>query len=523
MRTKPDNDASTGESRKRKFDDEVVTQVEEEFGTNYHCNGCTRDITTTVRIRCAECMDFDMCITCFSTGVEPPKTFHRKSHKYRVMEMLDFEILDADWGADEELKLVTAIEHYGLGNWEQVAEQVGTKNRLQCADHYDRIYIRSDTFPVPNMDWKIDRNKRLSRDRVPPRKVPKHERPPVSQPANHEILGFMPGRLEFEVEPENDAELMIKDLEFSDSDIPEETEMKMAMFGMYNAALDRRKERKRFVFDRAITDFKKLQQLEKKRSKEEKDLYQKMRVFAKMQTGEDFDEFVNGLLAEFKLREDVARLQEYRRMGITDTREVEQYERDKRDRELNRLNPYGFTGQYGSSNATPRSRAASILSNRTTPAPPSFAPTPSSQSHLHYAATSPPSVLTPPSTTSQQQLHQPQPAATGLRRPAAPLDISSADGLDLLTHNEQLLCATLRLFPKSYLVIKETILREFAKNGSLRRRECRQLIKIDVNKTARIYDFFVEMGWVRSKPHAPGALGGGGTAQAAGVPSAARR
>ena len=36
----------------------------------------------------------------------------------------------------------------------------------------------------------------------------------VSAPTNHEIAGFMPGRLEFEHEVENDAELAVKDLEF---------------------------------------------------------------------------------------------------------------------------------------------------------------------------------------------------------------------------------------------------------------------------------------------------------------------
>ncbi|TPX62080.1 hypothetical protein PhCBS80983_g00735 [Powellomyces hirtus] len=499
MRTKPDQEPTN--DRKRKFDDELVTQVEEEFGQSYHCNGCSKDITNLVRVRCAECTDFDLCVTCFSSGVEPENTQHRNFHKYRVMEMLDFAIFDDNWGADEELKLVTAIEHYGLGNWEQVAEQVGSKNRLECAEHYQRMYIQSDTFPMPDMSRRIDRNSRLSHS--PPRKVPKHDRPPVSQPACHEIHGYMPGRREFETEWENDAEIMIKDLEFCDSDTPEDTELKMAMFSMYNAALDRRAERKKFVLDRGIVDFKKVQQTEKKRQKDEKDLYQKMRVFAKMQTGQDFEDFVGGLLTEMKLREEIARLQEYRRMGLRDRKEIDVYERDKRDREVAKSHHH-----HPHSYNTPRSRATPTLSGRPTPAPSSIP-----ASTLTPTATpQPPSLPPQPSSSSSslaaaaagQQLGSSstsaQPAPAGLRKPAAPLDISAAEGLDLLTHNEQILCANLRLFPKSYLVIKDTILKEFTRNGSLRRRECRQLIKIDVNKTSRIYDFFVEMGWVRSKP-----------------------
>lgn len=38
--------------------------------------------------------------------------------------------------------------------------------------------------------------------------------PLVSAPTNHEVGGFMPGRLEFEHEVDNDAELAVKDFEF---------------------------------------------------------------------------------------------------------------------------------------------------------------------------------------------------------------------------------------------------------------------------------------------------------------------
>lgn len=38
--------------------------------------------------------------------------------------------------------------------------------------------------------------------------------PLVSAPTNHEVAGFMPGRLEFEHEVENEAEMPVKDMEF---------------------------------------------------------------------------------------------------------------------------------------------------------------------------------------------------------------------------------------------------------------------------------------------------------------------
>jgi transcriptional adapter 2-alpha len=58
-------------------------------------------------------------------------------------------------------------------------------------------------------------------------------------------------------------------------------------------------ERKKFLFDRGLThDFRKIQATERKRSKEEKDLFNRTRVFAKLQTGTDFDRLMDGLIRE---------------------------------------------------------------------------------------------------------------------------------------------------------------------------------------------------------------------------------
>lgn len=52
----------------------------------YHCNYCNKDITGMIRIKCAVCPDFDLCIECFSVGAEV--TPHKSSHPYRVMVRL---------------------------------------------------------------------------------------------------------------------------------------------------------------------------------------------------------------------------------------------------------------------------------------------------------------------------------------------------------------------------------------------------------------------------------------------------
>lgn len=82
--------------------------------------------------------------------------------------------------------------------------------------------------------------------------------------------------------------------------------------------------------------------------------------------------------------------------------------------------------------------------------------------------------------------------------PAAPLNLANSPSLHLLTDGEKTLCSSLRLLPKPYLVVKETLVREYARRGGkLRRREARDLVKIDVNKLSRVWDFLVQSGYLK--------------------------
>jgi hypothetical protein len=89
--------------------------------------------------------------------------------------------------------------------------------------------FKATRFPSPicktslkAKDLELDRP-----DTVPPvdtvvKKLQKFPRAPASAPVNHDIAGFMPGRKEFEHEYENEAEIVIKDMEFTDQDTPQE-------------------------------------------------------------------------------------------------------------------------------------------------------------------------------------------------------------------------------------------------------------------------------------------------------------
>ncbi|XP_019426397.1 PREDICTED: transcriptional adapter ADA2b-like [Lupinus angustifolius] len=124
----------------------------------YHCNYCNKDITGKIRTKCAMCPDFDLCIECFSVGAEV--TPHKSNHPYRVMDNLSFPLICPDWNADDEILLLEGIEMYGLGNWTEVAEHVGTKNKESCIEHFKNVYLNSPFFPLPDMSHVVGKNRK---------------------------------------------------------------------------------------------------------------------------------------------------------------------------------------------------------------------------------------------------------------------------------------------------------------------------------------------------------------------------
>ncbi|RKP35243.1 hypothetical protein BJ085DRAFT_43458 [Dimargaris cristalligena] len=467
----------------------------------YTCDYCQSNLSGTVRIRCAECPDFDTCVTCFSQGIELGP--HKNNHKYQVVTPNFFPIFTEDWSADEELLLIEGIQQFGMGNWMDIAEHVRTKNKDECEKHYQIVYLESPQWPLPRfIDKKFDASKPATRPPAlkKPRPTPSNPRlskPLSSQPTNHEIQGYMPARLEFELEYENDAENSVKDLVFNPDDLPEDTELKLVMMDIYNGRLDKRIERKRFLSDRGLLEYKKMQTLEKKRSKEERDLWNKGKVFARLQTHEDYLSFMQGLQREAQLRQQIAMLQDYRQNGITTLKEGEQFEQARHQR-------WQTLRAHGIKEGALAAKRVSGSSNNINGGGGDGAVVTSTAR----------GVSTP--TGGSMGVG----ASGGARRPANPLNLDNAEGVHLLSPEEQQLCSVLRILPRPYIVIKETILKEYASRGSLRRREARELIKIDVNKTSRLYDFFLSMGWItapgRTALHwqAKNAGGGGGAATA---------
>lgn len=508
-----------------------------EGGVKYVCDSCSADITSTVRIRCAhpDCKEYDLCVQCFSSGASSG-SHQPATHPYKVIEQNSIPIFDPEWGADEELLLLEGCEIYGLGSWADIADHIGGyRHKDEVKDHYIKTYVESPCFPLPKRCRPTDMElaKEISREDFQARKkrrieerrdaqknaapMPPKTKPTASVPSCHEVQGYMPGRLEFETEYANEAEEAVQLMQFDPGDginprtgeLEPEMELKLTVMDIYNARLTQRVERKKVIFEHNLLDYRANSKLEKNRTKEERDLLNKAKPFARMMNHDDFESLCQGLLDELNLRQAISQLQDWRSLKIGDLRSGEKYENDKATR-IQRSIPMGSmdrerlaTQQRSKQNIQPEPPSGAAL--LVAPELPVRLATngQSAQSTMNGDAAGLTNGHTngvtngnAPNWTStiakNRFVSQPISGVTPL-----PLSQDTAPDVHLLTPEEVELCKVCRLQPKPYLMIKEQVFKEALKgNGSLKKKQVKEICKLDGQKGGRIFDFFINSGWI---------------------------
>ena len=457
----------------------------------FHCDVCTSDCTNRVRIACAECENYDLCVLCFSKGAHTGK--HKPYHPYRIIETNSYPILCDDWGADEELSLIKGCQTLGLGNWQDVADFIGHRTKEEVYEHYTKYYLDSKFYPIPDItkpqsQFRITQDEFLTRRReriedfskLP---LPQPRKPISSVPSCHEVQGFMPGRLDFETEFENEAENPVKDMTFEENDSKLNVELKLTVLDIYGSRLTSRAEKKKLIFQNNLMEYRKLIAIDKKRSKDVKDLYNKLKAYARVMNPQDFQNFSTDMMAEVNCRNRIHQLQEWRKNGLTTLEQGVKYEKDKQQRILT-LERFGgdldmiVTG--------------SRHQQRSTPLP--MADTPDS----HSATTTTPTASTTTAATTAASNTFANQNANEVKRMTTISDIQHAADYSLLSIDEQQVCLQLKVVPKTYIVIKELLFRELLnKGGLMTSKECVDLLHIDTMKAIKVYDFFCSQGWIK--------------------------
>ena len=302
---------------------ESITKIED-FLQRRECADCRKEITKSVRIE-MESPHQVVCYSCFlkyqSKGIV----------NYIAHDRLNYHVYSTDWTAIEELLLMQGLEKYGVDNWNEIADHIATKSSKDCEIHYYAFYYKSKSIKIPDNDNDIicKRNEKgqleiiASKSKAAKKLVDdyKEQHAEISEPVEkdqpnpaleNEFMGYNPLRKEFNIEHDNDAELLLSELEFFDDDKIQEKRLKFEIIDLYNQRLDERIKRKNFVIERELVDVKKIQGLEKRKNKREKEIFQSIKMFMRFLSKDEFDLLLANLAEEQELKQRIEELKYFK-------------------------------------------------------------------------------------------------------------------------------------------------------------------------------------------------------------------
>lgn len=501
--------SSGGKSRPKRSRNKNDKKDENEKQYRFHCDYCAKDLSFTVRARCAVCPDYDSCLDCFSVGAALYP--HRPEHAYRLVEVVHTPIYQEGWSADEEEKLLEGLETYGVGNWEQVAKVIGSKEPYETEQHYLNVYLESIAAPLPNA------NHLLTVAKPPPSDVLQDVDPKTLRVMHEhqkgDAAGWMPKRQDFVYEWDNDAEDLIGDMEAIEDDNSHDKDLKLRVLQIYCKKLDERERRKKFVHERNLTDVEEQQEIESKQSSEERDLRQKLKIFMRFIPKDEFEKFIDGMMSEREVRKRIGMMREARALGATNIEECERLLSSIGKKfNLNNANDGNtINGNSNASNVVTSSGAGGGEPSAHSGTSQRRARRSNGDGSISEATCGGPggsggggNFTSVVSSTKD--------ADSKDRKPVSIFDVETHEmaGAELLSSPEISLCESLKIVPHQYLIVKESLIRNAClKNGHLRKKEAKFIVKLDHTKVSKIYDYLVGCGWIVSTSSASG--GGGGS------------
>ncbi|KAA8494209.1 Transcriptional adapter 2 [Porphyridium purpureum] len=430
---------------------------QDESEGRFHCNNCSRDLSLIPRMRCAECVDYDLCLDCFSVGaVLWP---HKNTHAYRIIELVTDAAFAESWGADEEERVLEGLELYGLGNWEAVCKLVGDHRSSSTTEaHYLATFLNARTAPLPDPSRIVPVAEAAAledREEEPEAKSLRV----MHMYQDDEVAGWMPRRGDFVYEWDNEAEDVVADMDITEEDNPQELELKLRVLEIYNTKLDERERRKEFVTQRGLLEYKAIMNQEKKMNKEERELKERLKPFARFQSREQNHEFMRSLAEERNLRQSIELLKEGRSAGETSVAECHKL-------------------------------AASMRSKR------EYVSEPTVTEMIQNFAKS-----KRPVCTLRPDEHGVVPLRSQISdkcdEKAFFAAIKHHPGVDLLSQRELELCQSIRMSPHQYCVLKEFLIREGCRVGNMKRKDAK-IVRLESNKVNKVFEYLVGCGWISS-------------------------
>lgn len=503
--------------RARAKSDKPRSKDDSETLARFHCNYCKRDLSAAIRARCAVCPDYDLCLDCFSVGATLSP--HQPNHAYRLIEVVSTPVYAEGWGADEEERLLEGLELYGVGNWEEVAKVIRTKNSAEAEAHFRTTCLQAPTAPLPDISRILPAAPPTVQDGADADVDAKCLRV-MHLHQVEEACGWMPLRGDFTYEWDQDAEEIIADMELLHEDSPEEAEMKLRVLQIYSSKLDERAFRKEFVVSRNLLDFKAAAALDKKRPRDERDLSHRLRPFLRFHSDGDHRRLVSDLAEDRALRHKIDKLRYARALGASTLEDA------------NRVTANLPASVLSPSAASVKADAAAAAA--ATAAPAVAPPPPGRRGKKSVAALS--AVTSPAARAAATAAASTAAGSNGggategkgvtgnggavdavngsvgggggvggsgssrVRPAAPPLDVRQMAGADLLSRTELDLVVAVKVSPHQYLLVKEALVREAARVGYVRKKDAKLLVRLEPVKVNKLYDYIAGAGWISTGP-----------------------
>ncbi|XP_057666509.1 transcriptional adapter 2-alpha-like isoform X1 [Diorhabda carinulata] len=415
-----------------------------------YCANCYCEVQSKY-ILCEKCK-VNICLSCFSNGAEFLN--HKNDHDYRVLSTNFVLFENSDWTAEEELKLLDCISNYG--NWNLITQELPNRSVNEIIQHYEYFYLERNGckgFPKINFpdvalfpELVVPYRFRLADTDEPPRYL-------SNTVGFKSLAGYNPARSDFEIEFDKGAEDILSNLEFVDEDDPHYellTKLQCSLVEAYNRRLQERQRWKNLIRSHGLLLVRKTHSwLKRYDNTINKNIYEKMIRFMQLCKPMKFEMLMEGLHRVGELKLHISRLINLRKIGITTLAEGRLYFKLKQSHEANKKSLKLFRQDPALNWKACKDSNFTIISK------------------------------------------------CNRRRSFAPIEISGMPGYSKLSPQEADLCSTVRLVPVTYFQLRDTLVSECRKNGSVSLQTARKLLKIDVNKTRKLYDFLLQEGYIQ--------------------------
>lgn len=310
----------------------------------------------------------------------------------------------------------------------------------------------------------------------------------------------MKNRGHFEVEYDNEAELVVKDLTFEPDDSQADRDIKLNVLESYDQRLDERIRRRNFIVEKGLLDYRKV---ERKRYKDDKEILNSLKCFLQTVTKEEHESMINGLINEKNIKNRILQLQEYRENGIKTLADGQNFDEDKRKREVDKsmkrskseLASYSLNSGLSSYNPNHNPFGHHYLGGSSSGL--------SGGSGGGGGGGGDPSFKTQKQLTKEKEdiylgIGENRKHHSSKLKKNAKMELEGLPNADALSLKEKQICTTHKLLPQQYLIVKQALISESLKTqGVIKLSTAFKLIKLNQVKIHRLLEFFERNHWLK--------------------------